>query len=549
MTSAADFLQALQRRAQLQAHRLSPPGEFPEGWGEWLGAPRAPRAGAASAAPAQFVDVLASRPSAPRSYGPVEDLGRWGAFAAMWRQGWEPADRSERPTRRAAASFSGVWHIVLGALMLWALRASYIAPSAPPLGEDVVQIEFIGMGTPDDAGGGAPSAPSAGPLSVQAPVPAGAAPAAASASSATPAEPAPLPDVPQHDVPEPQLPTAPAPQPLEVSEAVPVESPDAFLVPPPQPPLPDVAMATRELQMPSPEVRVVDVPAPVQPIRTELPQPVLSPRVPEMRVPDVAAREIPAPLAPVAPPQVAAPAMSQPELRAPSRQVAERSISAPAPSPGEASTATASASSAPTSTAQGRSPSPVPGVAPAPGAGAPAATVGAGARPAGAPGGLASPRRADDWGDSSRNVPGGQRGSPSGLFDGEGRPRVGSAPGSASPGRPPGTVTQEIADLDRAGTWLKRPPTDYEPTAFDRYWRPNETLLQEWVRRSVREVFIPIPGTNKRIVCNVAMLALGGGCGISDPNLNEQPATARPPPDVPFKPHLQEDNGSVPPTN
>ncbi|HEY4555868.1 MAG TPA: transmembrane repetitive protein, partial [Lysobacter sp.] len=131
-------------------------------------------------------------------------------------------------------------------------------------------------------------------------------------------------------------------------------------------------------------------------------------------------------------------------------------------------------------------------------------------------------------------------------LDGEGRPRLASPPGSASPGMPPGTVTEEIANLDRAGTWLKRRPTDYEASAFERYWRPNETLLQEWVRRSVREVFIPIPGTNKRIVCNVALLALGGGCGISDPNLNDQPATARPPPDIPFKPHLQEGNGSLP---
>ena len=76
---------------------------------------------------------------------------------------------------------------------------------------------------------------------------------------------------------------------------------------------------------------------------------------------------------------------------------------------------------------------------------------------------------------------------------------------------------------------------------------PNETLLAEWVRKSIKEVLIPIPGTNKRIRCAVALLALGGACGISDPNLNEQPATARPPPDVPFKPHLQEGNGSVRP--
>lgn len=134
-----------------------------------------------------------------------------------------------------------------------------------------------------------------------------------------------------------------------------------------------------------------------------------------------------------------------------------------------------------------------------------------------------------------------------GVFDGDGSVRLAETPGSASPGRPPGTVTEEISNLDRAGTWLKRPPNDYEPSAFDRYWRPNETLLQEWVRKSIKRVLIPIPGTSKRIACDVALLALGGGCGIIDPNLNEQPAIARPPPDIPFKPHLQEDNGSVRP--
>ena len=41
----------------------------------------------------------------------------------------------------------------------------------------------------------------------------------------------------------------------------------------------------------------------------------------------------------------------------------------------------------------------------------------------------------------------------------------------------------DLADLDRAGTWLRRPPTDYEPTVFDKYWRPSETLLEEWVRK------------------------------------------------------------------
>ena len=41
------------------------------------------------------------------------------------------------------------------------------------------------------------------------------------------------------------------------------------------------------------------------------------------------------------------------------------------------------------------------------------------------------------------------------------------------------------------------------------------------------------------------LLQLGGGCGISDPNLQDQEAIARPPPDIPFKPELQEDQDAL----
>jgi hypothetical protein len=74
---------------------------------------------------------------------------------------------------------------------------------------------------------------------------------------------------------------------------------------------------------------------------------------------------------------------------------------------------------------------------------------------------------------------------------------------------------------------------------------PGETLLEEWVRRSITEVRIPIPGTTKTIRCVTVVLALGGACGIVDPNLQEQPPGARPPPDVPFKPGLQENQDSL----
>ena len=102
-------------------------------------------------------------------------------------------------------------------------------------------------------------------------------------------------------------------------------------------------------------------------------------------------------------------------------------------------------------------------------------------------------------------------------------------------------------DVDRAGTWLKRPGLEYRGTRFDQYWVPQGTLLQEWVRRGLKKVAIPIPGTRTRLECVVSLLQLGAGCYPVNPDVNEQPATARPPPAVPFKPGLQEDNGSLPP--
>jgi len=76
---------------------------------------------------------------------------------------------------------------------------------------------------------------------------------------------------------------------------------------------------------------------------------------------------------------------------------------------------------------------------------------------------------------------------------------------------------------------------------------PNESLLAEWVRKGIQSVAIPIPGGNgRKLNCVVSLLQLGGGCGISNDNMNEQPAQGRPPPDIPFKQELQEDNGSAP---
>jgi hypothetical protein len=70
---------------------------------------------------------------------------------------------------------------------------------------------------------------------------------------------------------------------------------------------------------------------------------------------------------------------------------------------------------------------------------------------------------------------------------------------------------------------------------FDKYWNPRESLLAEWVRKGIKSVEIGIPGTTKKVRCVVSLLQAGGGCGLYDPNLKDQPAGARPPPEIPVK--------------
>ncbi|HZF97906.1 MAG TPA: hypothetical protein VEY92_06615, partial [Pseudoxanthomonas sp.] len=153
--------------------------------------------------------------------------------------------------------------------------------------------------------------------------------------------------------------------------------------------------------------------------------------------------------------------------------------------------------------------------------------------------------RGDDWGDAARNAPGqagpGQTGTTPGLagslFNADGSVRLPSdgGAGRAPTAGPPGSRQAQQAEADRASKWLERPEYPYEPTMFDKYWVPSESLLAEWVRRAIREVEVPIPGTSKRVRCVVSVLQAGGACGLFDPNLNEQPATARPPPGIPVK--------------
>lgn len=543
MFSSSELIEALQRRLR-KGRSIRPPrpaGEFPPGWGEWFALPGpSVRTGFA---PQGLVDVfLAREPKYPKGY---RRLGSLRAFVRLWRQDWREGPPPDHRRRRLALAVSVLLHALWLQLMILLIVAHPPGATEERLGEQVTQVEFIGEGTPEEEGGGSQQAEQPEPEVAASPEPAAPAPAAA-ASEASP--PPPPPSVAKVEPPREEVPPPVAEQPLAVTET---PEPDIdFVLTPPRIDVPRApALETPELRAPAPEVRVVEVPSVVPPQIRPLPRRDVT--VPDVRQPEIeiVEREIPAPAPEIAlrAPRQAAPA---PELRRDGPAIVERDIELRAPSPASG------AAQRPSEAVVGAGPD-ASGDAPSEasssggvrdsgqGAAPSAATAGAGPATSPAPGALPSPRRGDDWGDSTRNVPGGQAGSSSGLFNADGSPRLAGDSGKVGGGLPPGTITEDYEKIDRMGTWLKRPPTDYEPTAFDRFWVPHETLLEEWVRRSIKEVLIPIPGTGKRIKCTVAMLMLGGACGISDPNMLDVEANARKPPDVPFKRELQEDQESL----
>lgn len=567
MFSSAELIEALRRRMRRSLRPPPPPGEFPPGWRDWFAAMSVQPGRMTGAGADEVIAVVAAREPVPPQ-GLVEQLGRWRAFASLWRQDWQPASRDERWTRVAAMSGSLLLHLLFAVAMLWLLlfrppfaaRAEADARSGE---EHVLQVEYIGEGTPADAeGGGAPDAPtdlpepqaaaaaSPVPPSAQPPSPPSAPVPAPAREAAAAADVVPAPPLP---VPEPAIePPVPAPQTLQVTE---VAVPDSrHVVPPPREAevrapraaTAEVAVRQREIELaesvtratPSLRTPQTAVAAP----RTPSPTVAVSDREVQLAAtaePEVRLRPAPgAPAVAVPGPRAAAPAarnrdVPMPESRATAAEPASTQVTAPAARDGGATPSTAPPSGQPAAQAGARGTTPAPG---------------AGPRPGQLPGAQPSQVAADDWGDSTRDAPGGQAGaaSASGLFDGDGRPRLADG-GRVGGGLPPGTVTEDFENVDRHGTWLKRPPYDYEPTSFDRFWMPSETLLEEWVRKSVSEVRIPIPGTTKSIRCVTVMLALGGACDIVDPNLQEQPARARKPPDVPFKRDLIEDQGALGP--
>lgn len=515
MTKAADIIAALQ--AARPAPVLERHTGMPYGWGLWLRALK-DRSGAIRRESADaIVHLFAQRPLPAPLPKPLA-LNRWQAFRSMFYQDWGPPLREDRRLRWFAGGLSTLMHLLFLLLLVF-LAVIKVPP--PPVAEEEsrVQVEFIGEGTPEEEGGGPPAQSDSSAAAAQA----SAAPSPSAASQASSQASA----LPQEQVPVPAPPVAQ--QTLQVTET-PVPT-ITFVLPPATARSPEIAppqIRPRAIGVPVREVTVVDVP----PAQRELPQREIAvPRI-APDTPVVQEREIPAPLPRISTVQVPARVIAAPVLQAPTASVRQAEIASPKPgtaasgSDSKAASATAAGDSASTpSTHQGTQPN---------------ATASGSSATANRPGATPTPRRGDDWGASPRNSPGqadGSDGNGPGLFNADGSVRVpDNLTGNASKPGAPGSKQAQRADADRASKWLERPDFPYEPTMFDKYWRPtNESLLGEWVRRAIQEVEIPIPGTSKKVKCVVSVLQAGGACSLLDPNLNNQPATARPPPDIPVK--------------
>ena len=78
----------------------------------------------------------------------------------------------------------------------------------------------------------------------------------------------------------------------------------------------------------------------------------------------------------------------------------------------------------------------------------------------------------------------------------------------------------QVPRMDDAKKLLHRnPPISYQSTRFDKYWKPDQDmltdLLTQLVEKTTKEIRIPVPGSpGSTMICQVSLLALGGGCGV-----------------------------------
>src|SRR5690606_39527665 len=91
----------------------------------------------------------------------AEELHGWQALRALWRQQWDPPGRDERGLHAFARTTSILLHLLFLVIMSWLMHARFMLAQTADAqrGEHVIQVEFIGSGTPEEEGGGAPAEP------------------------------------------------------------------------------------------------------------------------------------------------------------------------------------------------------------------------------------------------------------------------------------------------------------------------------------------------------------------------------------------------------
>lgn len=145
MTDAASIIQTLVDRmpARVLVERST---GMPYGWALWM------KAWTPAPAPVQAREMVAGglqRPPAAPEREP--ELGPWRAFLALFRQGWSPAPRDERPARWVSGVGSLVLHVLFVVAMAWMAWLQSLVPPLPPEaggGGGRVQVGFVGRGDP-----------------------------------------------------------------------------------------------------------------------------------------------------------------------------------------------------------------------------------------------------------------------------------------------------------------------------------------------------------------------------------------------------------------
>ena len=591
MTTGQDVIAALNQRRLLKTGHEPSPSQLPVGWQGWLDATVQAAAPIRHAAPQAWIDRLVQRPAPSVS----KNGGLGLPFFQLLRLGRPPDPREDRKLRIGVVSVDVLLPLVLVALLLWLMYLRFLALAQQQEDEqgEAVQVEFIGRGNVATGGGalanaGAESAPAAASAARRPSPTTSTNPGQAAARAADANQPIALEQVaasppqtltadqtaPKLTQPKPVPSEATAAQQLQVSN-VPQPQPESFQLPPPR---------ERTVVMPEVKLRDVQPQQQVEAIATLEAQPVrtlqVKPKDVQLRAPELKTQvqtlEMFTPDASVltrertlpSKPAQASASVQVPQLQGQVRELpmkpGDGGAVAATPGNGHASNGQASAAGAGGNTANAAGTGQAQagqgaGTQAAQSGGRGVSTAGTGAGPGlkAAPGGWPGAGKSDDWGASNRNVAGTGTGTGSGAGKGNGRNGNGrngegdgksglfNADGSAL--LPDNWSKNSGVDLDRSGTWLKRPGLEYRGTRFDQYWIHEGNLLQEWVRKGVKELSIPIPGTKLKLKCVVSLLQFGGGCMPENPDANEQNSTGRKAPEIPFKPALQEDNGSVHP--